>query len=76
MDLFFGCTHKHYSFPISTRPQRPKPRAELATGVYVVCLDCGKEFSYDWHEMKILTPRQAEQLHAHPTGQRSVKQAA
>jgi hypothetical protein len=20
----------------------------------VVCLDCGKEFPYDWHEMKVI----------------------
>jgi hypothetical protein len=25
-------------------------------GTYVVCLDCGKEFRYDWHEMKIVYP--------------------
>lgn len=26
----------------------------MVTGVYVVCLDCGKEFSYDWGQMKVL----------------------
>jgi hypothetical protein len=24
------------------------------TGTYVVCLDCGREFPYDWREMRIL----------------------
>lgn len=23
---------------------------------YVVCLDCGKEFEYDWRTMKIVKP--------------------
>jgi RNA polymerase subunit RPABC4/transcription elongation factor Spt4 len=23
--------------------------------MYVVCLDCGKEFAYDWQEMKVIT---------------------
>ena len=27
------------------------------TGTYVVCLDCGKEFAYDWKEMKVLDAR-------------------
>ncbi|HET9742748.1 MAG TPA: hypothetical protein VFQ00_08365 [Terriglobales bacterium] len=32
------------------------------TGTYVVCLDCGKEFPYDWQEMKLVsaTPRKAQ----------------
>lgn len=27
------------------------------TGTYVVCLDCGKEFAYDWKEMRVLDAR-------------------
>jgi hypothetical protein len=26
------------------------------TGTYVVCLDCGKEFAYDWQEMRVVDP--------------------
>jgi hypothetical protein len=26
----------------------------MTTGTYVVCLDCGKEFAYDWDQMKVL----------------------
>jgi hypothetical protein len=26
----------------------------MATGTYVACLDCGKEFAYDWDQMKVL----------------------
>jgi len=54
VDLFFGCWHKHYSFPMTSRGSHRSPAAAL-TGTYVVCLDCGKEFAYDWKEMKVLT---------------------
>jgi hypothetical protein len=23
---------------------------------YIVCLDCGKEFPYDWQKMKVVAP--------------------
>ena len=53
-DALFGCWHKNYSFPITTRQgQRRNPAAAL-TGTYVVCLECGKEFPYDWREMRVL----------------------
>jgi len=56
VDALFGCWHSHYSFPITVRPgsRRRSPAAAL-TGTYVVCLDCGKEFPYDWQEMKVIT---------------------
>ncbi len=60
MDAMFGCRHARYSFPITVRAgSRRSPAAR--TGTYVVCLDCGREFGYDWQEMKILgsQPRQA-----------------
>jgi hypothetical protein len=60
LDILFGCTHKRFSFPITRRPgQRPSKAASL-TGTYVACLDCGKEFPYDWQEMKVVEhlPRQ------------------
>ena len=28
--------------------------AASVTGTYVVCLDCGREFPYDWKEMKMV----------------------
>jgi hypothetical protein len=53
-DLLFGCLHKNLSFPITKkRGQRLSPAASL-TGTYVACLGCGKEFAYDWQEMKII----------------------
>lgn len=54
-DAIFGCHHSHYSFPITVRAGAHRSRAATATGTYVVCLDCGKEFGYDWKEMRVLT---------------------
>jgi hypothetical protein len=59
VDILFGCWHKHYSFPITHRPGQRRSAAAALTGTYVVCLDCGKEFPYDWQEMKVLDSRPA-----------------
>jgi phage terminase large subunit GpA-like protein len=32
--------------------------------MYVVCVKCGKEFAYDWDEMRIVT-NEKEFVHAH-----------
>ena len=53
-DAVFGCKHSHYSFPISVRPSSRRSSATKLTGTYVACLDCGKEFPYDWQEMKVI----------------------
>ena len=58
----FGCWHSHYSFPISARRGSRRNAAASLTGTYVVCLDCGKEFPYDWKEMKVIsTPSEQRQ---------------
>jgi hypothetical protein len=58
VDAFFGCWHNRYSFPITMRSgSRNKSRSSTAaalTGMYVVCLDCGKELPYDWKQMKVI----------------------
>jgi len=56
MEGFFGCSHSNYSFPRSKRPGERRTGAAALTGMYVVCLDCGKEFAYDWREMKVVQP--------------------
>lgn len=66
VDILFGCWHRKYSFPITSKPGHRRSKAALVTGTYVVCLDCGKEFPYDWREMKVVSissnprPRLAE----------------
>jgi hypothetical protein len=54
INALFGCWHSHYSFPITVRPGTRRSTAASLTGTYVVCLDCGKEFAYDWQQMKVV----------------------
>ena len=56
-DLLFGCSHKHCSFPITVRGKLRRSQAASVNGTYVVCLECGKEFPYDWEEMKVIRTR-------------------
>jgi hypothetical protein len=46
-DSLFGCSHQRTTFPMATK--RPAARS----GAYVSCLDCGKEFAYNWNEMRM-----------------------
>lgn len=63
-EMMFGCSHKRCSFPITVRgKQRRSPAASL-TGTYVVCLDCGQEFAYDWNEMKLIDSKSADHADA------------
>jgi hypothetical protein len=55
IDVLFGCWHSRYSFPVTIRGTARRPQAGALTGTYVVCLDCGREFPYDWQEMKVIT---------------------
>lgn len=55
-NLLFFCSHKRTSFPLTpTRADLASPTA-ARTGTYVVCLDCGKEFPYNWRELRIERP--------------------
>jgi RNase P subunit RPR2 len=47
---FFCCTHQHYTFPLTIQ------KGNLSS-TYVVCLNCGKEFEYDWAKMKVSKER-------------------
>ena len=61
MNALFGCRHARYSFPITMRASARCGTNVARTGTYVVCLDCGRELSYDWQEMKVAEyrPRKA-----------------
>ena len=47
--------HSRYSFPVTLRGAARRSQAAALTGTYVVCLECGKEFPYDWQEMRVIT---------------------
>jgi hypothetical protein len=55
IDAFFGCRHPRYSFPVTLRGSARRPKAGALTGTYVACLECGREFPYDWQQMKVIT---------------------
>jgi hypothetical protein len=55
LNILLGCWHSNYSFPRTTTPGHRRSPAAAVTGTYVVCLDCGKEFPYDWQQMKIVS---------------------
>ena len=52
INSLFSCGHKRITFPQT-------PAREMLTstgerhGTYVVCLECGREFRYDWSQMTI-----------------------
>jgi hypothetical protein len=53
----FGCAHHHCTFPITAKKQGTAPSGEKPHATtYIVCLDCGKEFPYDWQQMKVVAP--------------------
>jgi len=59
-DAIFGCRHSRYSFPVTMRGAARRSLAASLTGTYVACLECGKEFPYDWQEMKVITSPQRQ----------------
>jgi hypothetical protein len=69
LGMLFGCSHKRTTFPLT--PTRKSKRS----GTYIACLECGKEFAYNWKEMRMGNPvgevpvlptaLQAEQTTAH-----------
>jgi hypothetical protein len=54
----FGCSHQRTTFPITPGRKNAGFPAQGATrtATYVVCLECGKEFAYDWQSMRIGQP--------------------
>jgi len=57
--LALSCRHKHLSQPFAAAaaaPPKPGEWEEIGSdpGHYVVCLDCGKRFTYDWATMRIV----------------------
>lgn len=73
VDAVFGCRHARYSFPVTIRQAKRRPEAADLTGTYVACLDCGKEFPYDWQEMKVVT---SPELYVEQMAEFEARQAA
>ena len=58
INTLFGCSHQRTTFPLT--PARRNAGNSLSgaqrSGTYVTCLDCGREFAYDWKAMRIGQP--------------------
>jgi len=52
----FSCRHKKCTPLITCRKGQPRSKVASLTGTYFVCLGCGKEFAYDWENMKVVDP--------------------
>jgi hypothetical protein len=62
-DSIFGCAHNRTTFPLT--PSRNAKRSEGARrGTYIACLDCGKEFDYNWKDMRIGNPVEVPSIRA------------
>jgi hypothetical protein len=57
-DRLYGCAHRRTTFPMTLRPSAgPDGRRSLPAETYIVCLDCGRHFAYDWSTMHATKPR-------------------
>lgn len=54
LHVLFGCPHKKTTFPQTRRQREYVSGIQRPAGTFVSCLDCGREFAYDWQAMKIV----------------------
>jgi hypothetical protein len=58
-NALFGCSHQRTTFPLTPGRRTAAIQGQASAirlGTYVVCLDCGKEFAYDWQSMRVGQP--------------------
>ena len=51
-DFIFRCQHRKTTFPRKQTIEFGGSESET----YVVCLDCGQQFAYDWENMRLGKP--------------------
>jgi hypothetical protein len=64
LQLLFGCRCWRFTFPITPPRGSTRTAAMSVTGTYVVCLDCGAEYPYDWSTMRRLEMPRATRIEA------------
>lgn len=52
-NLLFRCQHRRTTFPLTPARAKGADPNEKQADTYVVCLDCGKQFIYDWEKMRL-----------------------
>jgi len=72
-NLLFACRHRRTTFPLTPARKRVSGGQEEGPAeTYVVCLDCGKQFAYDWENMRLgkaVDISEAEPIPGAETGQ-------
>jgi hypothetical protein len=48
-NILFQCRHRRTTFPLTPAGKTKSEPGET----YVVCLECGKQFTYDWEHMSM-----------------------
>jgi hypothetical protein len=65
LNKMLGCSHSHTTFPLTpSRKTGVTQAGVMRNGTYIVCLDCGKEFDYNWTEMRMGQPVTAQVVSA------------
>lgn len=52
-NLLFRCQHRRTTFPLTPARAKGADPNQKHADMYVVCLDCGKQFIYDWEKMRL-----------------------
>ena len=54
VDKFSVCSHRRTTLPMASASDNSTRAQQVASGeMWVVCLDCGRRFPYDWKTMRI-----------------------
>jgi hypothetical protein len=56
LSLVPRCRHRKLGPLITLRPGVQRSGVPALTGTYFVCVKCGKQFAYDWEQMKVIDP--------------------
>jgi hypothetical protein len=56
VSLFPRCLHRKVGPLITLRPGVQRSGVAALTGTYFVCVKCGKQFAYDWDQMRVIDP--------------------
>jgi hypothetical protein len=56
LNTLLGCSHRRTTFPLTPGRKNLGQQLQAVKSTYVVCLDCGKEFAYNWNEMRVGAP--------------------
>jgi len=55
LDSLCGCAHRRTTFPMTLRSgDIVDGRQSTQSETYIVCLECGRKFGYDWNAMRLV----------------------